>query len=141
MAGKVKRRRRETKRVRLGKALRAELAPLMKSHGFRNAPEHWERILSPTPADTWARVRGPYTDVIHIYWRRYGAPKFAIAARTDEPGRLSDVHAFAWVVGGFPGHVFGGWLRFIRPTVRRAARRMVLLIRYLETGEKSRYVG
>lgn len=145
MVSKVKRRRRETKRVRLGRAVRAELAPLMASHGFRNAPENWDRLLSPTPADFWSRVRGPYTDRIDIYWSYGAAPRFMMGAESDQPGRNtrrpSYVHALSWVISGpFRGMTFGGRFRSIKGTVRRASMRMEDLIRYLDTGEKSRYV-
>ena len=136
MASKAKRRRRETKRVRLGKALRAELAPLVISHGFRNAPELWDRGMSPTPADHWVRRQGDYTDQIYLQWRKYGAPKFRICFATDRRAR-------------FPGHVthgcvetgyrfgldiswFGGWLRTIEATTRLASKRAA---DFLETGE------
>ena len=145
MAHKSKRRRRETKRVRLGKALRAELAPLMEAHRFRNAPEHWHPSTSPTSADCWARRRGPYTDIVEIHWWRRGVPRFALYARCDQPGRNNPHLGFVYVytdrLGRYLGGIwFGGWLRFIRPSVRRGASRMIDLIHYLDTGEKGRYV-
>lgn len=111
MARKVKRRRRDTKRVRLGKALRSELAPLMASHGFRNAPELWNRRLGPTPADFWARSRGAYTDKVRIYWPYGAAPRFNLAADTDQPERHMmrplSIHVRPWVMfGPFRGHSF-----------------------------------
>lgn len=145
MARKTGRRRRETRRVRLGKALRAELAPLMESHGFRNDPEYWDRGTSPTPKDCWSRRRGGYTDVIHIQWWRGWAPRFAIHAQSDQPGRSEEPFSIlyvspdrlSWLRGG---PWFGGYLRFTRPSVRLAARRMVDLIHFLDSGDRGRYV-
>lgn len=101
--------------------------------------------MSPTPADFWTRQRGAYTDEIFVHWSRHGAPRFAIRGSTDQPGRGGPRHGY---VIAHPGvlkgvvwsDLFGGWLRFTRPTVRRATKRMVELIDYLETGEKSYHI-
>ena len=145
MAGQSKRGRRESKRVRLGKALRAELSPLMKSHGFRNAPELWDRAMSPTPADHWMRKRGAYTDQLYLQWEKYGRAKFRMCLASDQRGhRLGSVNCIYALAGyrfALDASWFGGWLRTEKATAKRAAERALEGIRYLETGERSRYVG
>lgn len=136
-----------SKRVRMAKALRSEMAPFMRSHGFDHPPrEKWYAGVSLPRADAWVRVKDGREQGVNLTWLRHEA-RFGIEWYSEtldrEFGRcaLFAVNPHPPLIAGLPGGLYGGWTWSVPRTVRLAMRRLGELVTYFDGGPRSRCVN
>jgi hypothetical protein len=136
-------RKKPSKRVRLAKALRAEMTPFMRSNGFDHPPrDEWPPSVSFPRADSWVRVKDGREHGLNLDWDDH-APRFYVewySEKLDRELGLCAVFSLDHsprVIPGMRRARFGGWTWSIPRTVRLAMRTIGELVTYLDGGPRS----